>query len=445
MEADRISARTGAPLAGAPGRGAFERLRRLLADRRGSVSLLTAIAAPLAIGFIALAADVSIWYSNQNSIQSAADLAAEAVATAVVSGDGAPRISTEAAAIAASNGFVNGQNGVTVAVNNPPTSGPFAGNAAAYEIVLTSPQSLFLGGVIGAVAPTIVGHSVVVPNASPFACIVALDPSAAGSLNLTGATHTTLPCDVYVNSTSASGVQIPSGSSFTGRDVYLAGDFSGGGSVSATNNLRTNAMPTSNPYAAYAIPSFSGCTYSNLTVSSAMTITPSGSSPVVFCGNVAVLQPLTLNPGVYIVDQGNFVVESALTATSGVTIIETSSTGSNIGQFEFSGASGSVSINAPSTGSTAGIALWVDPLAGASNQIQLPAGWTFAVDGALYSPGGEIHLLSNYASSASCVQLVADAVAIDAGAVFQSNQTCLGYGLLSPGASSSAISGILVQ
>src|SRR6476646_8356414 len=114
-------------------RNLFSRFRR---DRSGSYVIIVGLAAPALVGLVGLGTEYGLWMYTHQGAQSAADAAAFSAAQAYsVSGSGGsigvgggsgtgPNVVTEANAIAKSFGFTNGQNGVTVTVHRPPTSGP---------------------------------------------------------------------------------------------------------------------------------------------------------------------------------------------------------------------------------------------------------------------------------------------------------------------------------
>ena len=87
-----------------------------------------------------LATDVGYAYYMHRQMQSAADAAA--FSAAIAKSSGSPAISTEAYAVAGQVGFVNGANGVTVTVNNPPVSPPAsatdAANTSAVQVIIQS-------------------------------------------------------------------------------------------------------------------------------------------------------------------------------------------------------------------------------------------------------------------------------------------------------------------
>jgi uncharacterized membrane protein len=103
--------------------------------QKGQVIPLIALSLGALLGFGGIGVDVGYLEYRQQAQQSATDAAAAGGAEALLRA-GCP--STQANAVAnsdaASNGFQNGINNVTVTVQNPPTSGPFAGNDCAVYV-----------------------------------------------------------------------------------------------------------------------------------------------------------------------------------------------------------------------------------------------------------------------------------------------------------------------
>ena len=102
--------------------------RHVRQSRRGSVVIVMAIALPVTIGMLGLGAEITFLMYKQRQMQSAADAAAFGGATAVQLGH--PAAAVEALGTTGFLGFVQGAAGVTVAVNNPPLSGPSAATTA---------------------------------------------------------------------------------------------------------------------------------------------------------------------------------------------------------------------------------------------------------------------------------------------------------------------------
>jgi Flp pilus assembly protein TadG len=90
---------------------------------RGAVAVQVAVLLVAIIGFVSLGSEVVLMLATSRHMQSAADAAALAAVTAVVSGR--PSAYTEEIfAMTAAAGFINAAtDGTTVAVNRPPATG----------------------------------------------------------------------------------------------------------------------------------------------------------------------------------------------------------------------------------------------------------------------------------------------------------------------------------
>src|ERR1700745_2136531 len=128
-------------------------LSRFLRDDRGSYIVLMAVALPATIGVAGLGTEGGWWLYNHRVNQSAADNAAYSAATAYAI-DSTVNITSEAKAVSASNyDLVDGQNGVTVTVNKPPTglcapTSAYIGNKNAIEVAVQHSMARFFSGVL---------------------------------------------------------------------------------------------------------------------------------------------------------------------------------------------------------------------------------------------------------------------------------------------------------
>jgi hypothetical protein len=115
----------------------------------------------------------------------------------------------------------------------------------------------------------------------------------------------------------------------------------------------------SDPYASVVMPTYSGCADGTNKSYGTGTWTL---SPGVYCNGVSFTNAaiVTMNPGVYFLNQGSFNVGGAVQLTgTGVTIVLTSSTGSNYATFTI-GNGATVTLSAPTSGATAGIVFFGD-------------------------------------------------------------------------------------
>ena len=112
-------------------------------DDRGSVAITMGITLSVLMGMVALGTEITFVQFKQRQMQSIADAASLSVALALTKGY-PKNFKLEGQAVAASSGFVDGVDGTTVTINNPPLTGPQAKNDKAVEIIIQQPQSLKL-------------------------------------------------------------------------------------------------------------------------------------------------------------------------------------------------------------------------------------------------------------------------------------------------------------
>ena len=415
-------------------------------DRRGSVAAVVGLSAPLLIGFLGFAIDMAMWEGSKVGAQAAADQAALAAGIAISKASNA---TTEARAVTASFGYVHGVKGVQVTVHQPPTSGTFSTNAQAVEVKITKPEGPYFSAAYRPAAPIVRARSVSAPigaAAGGGMCVMALERTNTG-LSTNGSTVLdSNTCNIYVNSTNVRAVNmIGTSGRIKGYDIFIGGGIraTGNAAVTPSHSLQTYySPPTADPYAARVIPAFSGCNHTGLSINSSQTFSASGSTPYVFCNGLSIgsSTTVTFNPGVYVVDRGNFSVSGTATinAPGGVTIILSSSTGSGIGSFSVTG-SPTFNIKARPTGPTAGIALWIDKRA--TSNFSVSGGSLWNITGAYYMPNAALSW--NGSGSSPCTQLVAKTISISGSGVLKHD--CAGVGVSDPPGSGGATMSRLVE
>jgi Flp pilus assembly protein TadG len=408
--------------------------RRLSHDERGSISVLTAISLVVLLGFGALGVDTALWMRARNDAQSAADAAANSAGAAASALNSTARIQADVDAAAAANGFQNGVNGVTVTLNNPPVSGAYAGNAKAYEVIITAPQKVYLASAIrGATAPIVKGRAVALLVAGTPAptfptCILGLSPQPS-QIDVTFNGNTTVTannCDVDADSPSASSVNTNGGGTVHATNVRTVGGVSGG-NIFVTGKIYKQQASIPDPYAGLQIPT-GGSTSANNNWSGHI-INPTG-GVVQFNGDVRVSGNTTVDGGIYIINNGSFSMAGQNSITgNGVTIILTSSNpSSDNGVFSITGG-GALNITAPTTGPTAGIALWADKNL-PNNEDKFTGGTANGITGAIYLPSHDVKFAGNSGSASKCGQLIGYNLIFTGTPTF--NHNCNGVGTLDP-------------
>jgi Flp pilus assembly protein TadG len=407
-------------------------LKRFSRDQRGSIGIIVGISLTILLAFGGLGVDAALWMRAKSGAQAAADAGASSAAAAAFAGNPAARSTAEANAAAAANGFHNGMNGVTITVNNPPASGSHAGNAFAYEVIVAAPQTLYLASALpGLTAPTVRARAVAVVNLAAPApnptCILGLSPLPSNiDVTFNGNTNVTANgCDVDADSPSSSSINTNGGGTVHAANVRTVGGVSGG-NIFVSGQIYTHQGTIPDPYAGRTIPSNAAPSSKNNW--SGTIKNPTG--VMVFNGDVNVTGTTSLDPGIYIISNGSFKSPSQYNVSgTGVTLILTSPTpGSDNGVFSVTGG-GSLNISAPTTGPTAGIALWADGKL-PNKEDKFAGGTTNGITGAVYLPSHDVKFAGNSNTAGTCMQLIAYNIVFTGTSGF--NRTCKNSGMADP-------------
>ena len=142
----------------------IRKLRGFAEDNSGGVLIYTAFGIVAFLGMMALAVDVGYWYTNKRDMQSAADASAMAAAFELLE-DGSQ---SDMEAVAEYDAELNGYDGTTVTVISPPTSGDFAGNDNAVEIIIADDTQGFLSAAVGHEAGGIRARRLQIVDRAPY-------------------------------------------------------------------------------------------------------------------------------------------------------------------------------------------------------------------------------------------------------------------------------------
>ena len=148
----------------------------------GQILVLATISMVVLLGFTALAVDMGYLYSTRRRMQTAADAAAVAGATALRDGES---YTSAADDVASFNGFTNSQNNVTVTVSEPTLPSPYPSDVTYVEVDISQTVPTYFLRVLGYKSMKVGARAVSGAVAGP-ACIYALDPSDSGTFSLTG-------------------------------------------------------------------------------------------------------------------------------------------------------------------------------------------------------------------------------------------------------------------
>jgi len=414
---------------------------RFAADRRGVIVVMFALMVPILIGFLGLGVEVGLWYKERRDMQAAADAAALAGAYELAE-DRASNIGTVAQREAENNGWTSGSGTITIRsfpfnATFPAAPSAYSADAETVQVALTRQVSLlFAGYFLGSGSSVTINTKAVGKSVAgaTTACVLALGSGlASGASAITasgGASVSMSGCTVATNSTNSAAIKLSGGGSITADCVYSSGGVSGTPTTTACSGAKENQPAVSDPYADIPVPTFSSCSnpadaYS-LTGSSADTI-----SSGVYCSiSSSSSGTLTMNPGTYFLDGGDFKISGSgnVSGTGGVTVVlGDSSGGGNCGNVSITGG-GEIDMTAATSGTYAGILFFRHTTCTSTGQAMAFTGNTNStVVGAIYSPSKALNVTGGTSIAGSCLQLIANTISFSGSGTIGSQ--CSGTGV----------------
>jgi Flp pilus assembly protein TadG len=373
------------------------KLSSYLKCQSGNIAIMTAVLMPLVIAGAGFGFETSYWYFKDGQMQQAADKAAYTAALEKRSSASASTMTSAALASATQNGYSPG----TLTVTSPPSSGTFAGNSSAVQVVITKQLPKFFVGMFTNQQVTVTARSVARLVTGSEACVLALDAAEDEAVYINGnATLSLGGCSIMSNSTHANSLRITGNSDVTANCIIAAGGVSMNSNTEMTGcaAAQTNAQQANDPFANLAYP-------------------PTGSNRTVPNGNgVKNLQPgsyagmdlnggtVNMAPGVYYIRSGEFKINGNITVNgTGVTIFMAAGTGG----ISING-NATVNLAAPTTGTYSGMLMFAHRTN--ENDLSFNGNVAARLTGAIYAKTGDVVFNGNLANAASCTQVVAGTV-----------------------------------
>jgi Flp pilus assembly protein TadG len=385
--------------------GSLSRLHRLGVHNGGSAAVMAAILFPVVVGGLGLGAETGYWYLSQRKLQHVVDVSVHAAGARKRAGDTDDMIVAAALHVATASGL---PASATLAVDPNYTSAAYPG-AELVEAIATETQPRLFSSVFSNDPVTFSARAVAKITATPgsVACVLALSTTAPRAVNADGSFTMVLDnCDVASNSNAGDSVYVTSSVS-TGCAYSVGGAHTPGLTLTACDNVKVNAPLIRDPYASVAAPtSWSNCSsrHQGHPTSPSPNLTPR-----CFSGGLTVKGALHFEPGLYVIDGGEFAVNSGDNARltgSGVTFYLANGAKLNIG--------GSVQLNftAPSDAANpyAGILFFGDRTATDTNHV-LAGNSNSDYTGAVYTPASRITFAGNSTTSGGgCTQVIGNTV-----------------------------------
>jgi Flp pilus assembly protein TadG len=375
---------------------------RFIADQRGGVAPMFALALVPMIGLAGAAIDYSRASAARTAMQATLD------ATALMIAKDAQILQQNQVAPRASELFnaTFGRDDVqSLQVNASVT------NASAGTTVTASAggslATTFMH-ILGRSSIDIAAHASVITASDGLGCVLSLNRLASGAATAQGSTTVKLNgCSLYDNSNSDTALTVGGSATISADFVGVVGGMGSSTGITATNGIRTHISPVPDPYADVVIPPFGGCDQHKYTAKNTVTINPG-----VYCGGIGVNANavLTLNPGMYYLDGGGLTINGGASVSgSGVTLVFTKKNESDWATVTING-NAVVNLTPMTYGPTKGIVIFADRNTPVGTSFKFNGGANQYFGGAIYVPTGAITYAGGADTATTCTQIIGDTV-----------------------------------
>jgi hypothetical protein len=382
-------------------------LRRLMADRRGNVLVMAALAMPLMIGAAGLAMDTVQLTLIQRQLQRQADSAA--LAGALAKAQGASASSAATSSITRDTLVALSQ---TPLIENAPSAGAYAGNTGAVRVVIESTQSQVFSGMFRRKPATLRVEATAASMTNGNYCVVSLEKSAAVGITMQGNASVDMGCGLATNSKGSPAVNTGGSSTVKVSHVAAVGGLKSSVNYASGTVLLPYAVPQKDPYAALPMPAIpAGVTCGQLNVSPNSTVyVPAPVGGVACYKGMNIKGTVFFPSGIYYIDGGSVSFGSqAVVNGTGVTFILTSATAattpSSIAAVGMNGGA-TVNLTATTTGTYAGVLFYQDrrALPGTTNTVNGNSQSKY--QGGIYFPSQDLSFSGDSGIVTDCVQMV---------------------------------------
>ncbi|MBW8785792.1 MAG: hypothetical protein JF593_14350 [Novosphingobium sp.] len=378
--------------------GRAMRFRNLISDKSGNVMLITAAALPMLVGAAGMATDTVELSMLKRVLQQEADAAALAAAAAGSQSAGISDAATHE---------ISAMHKLTVTsttVENPPSAGTYAGDTAAIRVRLTSYQKLAFSSLFLTSGTTLTAEATTKMVSMGTFCVLAVGAGSTTGITMSGNATLSLGCGMATNSSASTAIDGSGSISVSLSSLTAVGGIPSSSSYSGVS-LYPHSLKQTDPFASLSNPTFTGCSGNTVVnANSTRTLSPGCYGGLDLKGNV------TLQPGTYYIDAGNFSVGAqAVISGTGVTIVLTSSTAAtqpqSIGQITIN-AGAQLNLTAPGTGTYAGILFYQDRRAQDTGTNTINGNASSVLQGAMYIPSQSVTYNGTSGMTTDCLQMV---------------------------------------
>jgi len=416
------------------------RRRWIWAEESGATAFLFALVAAGIVAIVGLGIDVIGWYRADRALQNAADAAAIAAAR-----NGTSSYDSEAKAVAATYGFVDGTNGISITPLNNQTCPNGQTNCYLVTVAMASaPQ--FFSQVVGLPAPVLSSAAMAGGAQTHTYCLVALASSGTNpAITGNGVPAANLDnCNIMSNT----------GMTCNGHNTGATNGDAHGTNNGCGDTQNSNAPVLPDPYKSLAsnIPADTcGGSYpqepgrhggSPLPTSNVWSGAKTLAATTIICGDLQLngnTYLTTASPGsVLVIENGQLDTGSSTylfqtTPGSALTVIFSGSSGSYT---HAPTGSGTLDFNAPTSGTWSGVAIYQDPSLTTGVDIAAAGATpTWSISGLVYLPHSSVLFsgaVNKSSNGASCFGLVVDNITINGTGEILKTGGCAAAGLNLP-------------
>jgi Flp pilus assembly protein TadG len=389
--------------------------KKLWRDKRGNALIMAGAALPLILGSAGLASDTIEWALWKRQLQRAADSAATAGVYAIVGDEGSR--TNVASAVDKDLNYNNHIAYTYTKTVGAPTSGTYASDPRAVQVQLSVQKKLSFSGLFMSFTPTITASAIatVVPNGDY--CVISLEDQSVTGIDATGSTNVNLGCGMITNSVSMSAAVASGSSSVTASPIAAVGGIPASTHWGTGTVLQPFTLAQADPFAGVNPTTPSSCNGAKSsqpsdhwtdTTNATATTSDDALTPGCYAG-MNLKGDVTLMPGVYYIDGGDFQVNSgAVINCSGCVIVMSNRdpSSNSIGDVDLNG-NATINMTAPDTGTFKGILFYQDRRATSDNDIKINGDSSSKFQGAFYFPKADLTFNGNAGMVTSCMQIVA--------------------------------------
>lgn len=351
--------------------------RKIIEDCRGTIAILGALMMMALFGATGLALTYSMAVREQSHHQQALDAAVLAGAGAGFTATDAERIAA-AASMFAANLKKNSSSQTSAEIETLSSQTTFLVEEQVVRGQAAAKAKNFFSGIIGSESMNVAVASAAQVAISEPVCVLALDRSSPQAIEIYGtATFTAHNCAAQANSADGMGMRQYGAAIARAKQFGVKGGYSGDGFFPKPI---TGVPPLNDPYAGVPPPPAGAC----VDIASKLMHTPAVLTPGTYCGGIRIAanSEIIMEPGVYLMLDGPFRVDSNSTVKGTEVVVAFSGKDSTL----YLGSGAIVDLTSPRSGTYMNMQFMQDKNSSNDAWATILGGVRLTFDGVMYFP-----------------------------------------------------------